>query len=319
MGVVSNGAVETHLQVGNTVTADFTWLTDVPADSSVVVTPLSPGNSGNVRGSSFVLSHSLQVTGLTPGIEYSAVIASADGDGSPCSYDPSIPDGIILFSTPPPFVGVTNVRVEQVAATSALLLWSTTVTGTTEAALGPNPGALVDLPRKQVPDSTDHSYLLTGLTPEAHYAAKARSFDNNNLFDYLPYEVGDGVVEFDTLPDIPDISEIDLPGYNAKAEFGYHSGRLNDLVDKVNELISRANTKGVGGGGIVSLEFETVKQEFYYKTGNGNGLATKIDELAGYLGVSLLIRSKLEFGYDDGGDKYLVLKINEVTQALNAF
>lgn len=120
MGTISNASVSVALN-GNTVDALFKWTTDVPATSMVTVSPLTVGATpGGNSSRDMVTSHSLTVSGLTPDADYSSTIASVDGDGSPCGYDSTVPNGILTFSTPTVSGPADSVSVAPASATTTL-------------------------------------------------------------------------------------------------------------------------------------------------------------------------------------------------------
>ena len=110
-------------------------------------------------------------------------------------------------------MGIYNVRVEEqdLGADSAVIRWDTTQIGTTEIQFG----QVVDgvwnncmLTKLAQPDSMEHAYVVNGLEAGKQYRAKAWSFDNNNTFDWMPCDDGDGCVDFQ--PDDPAPGVVEL-------------------------------------------------------------------------------------------------------------
>lgn len=102
MGLVSKAGVSTSLAAG-VVTAIVTWATDMAGDSTVAYgTGAIAGTNqlGVVRDANLVTAHSQTVPGLAPGTLCWVQISSGDAFGTPFGYDPSIPNGVVTFSTP---------------------------------------------------------------------------------------------------------------------------------------------------------------------------------------------------------------------------
>ncbi len=177
-------------------------------------------------------------------------------------------------------MGIFNVRVEGINQNSATVRWQSTVVATTELAFGQaaTDGTcnLTELPKQAGNDSLDHSYPLNGLTPGQTYCIQAKSFDNNNLFDYLPCDDGTDMQHFDTTQDVGDVTsltvtsdktEMNMGGtatltLTAKAAGGAANNRLVTLsIFNGNDRgeFRPSNEVRTGAGGTVQVEFNALK------------------------------------------------------------
>lgn len=177
-------------------------------------------------------------------------------------------------------MGIFNVRVEDITQSSANVKWSTTVDATTELAFGEvaNDGSLrlVDLPKQQGADSSEHVYPLAGLTAGKTYGVQAKSFDNNNLFDYLPCDDGTDLQRFETTQNSGDVTTLTMTsdktemtmGGSATLTFTASAGGGAANNRKVTVSIFNGGDRGefspssevtTGPGGTATVSFNALK------------------------------------------------------------
>ncbi len=155
-----------------TTSATITWTTDEPSSSLVNYgTSTSYGLSSGVN-SALVTSHSVVLTGLTPGTVYNFDVVSAN------SSNGSSTSGNATFTTTAATSGnapeVGYVAYWGVTSSGATVSWSTNMPATTQLAYGTTP-ALGLLSPLQTTLASTHGVVLTGLTSGTTYYFVAQS------------------------------------------------------------------------------------------------------------------------------------------------
>lgn len=160
-------AIITNVQASGVTqtTATITWDTDVPADSLVQYGTSTQYGYTTPRNPAMVTSHSVTLTGLTPGYVYHYRVISNNGNGDGISGDYTF-----LTNGPPQ---ITNVAASNITASSATITWSTS----TASSSGVNYGTTAAY-GSQASDPaavTIHTINLTGLSPNTIYHYQAVS------------------------------------------------------------------------------------------------------------------------------------------------
>jgi hypothetical protein len=153
-------------------TATITWTTD-QASSSVVNYGTSTAYGSSASVATLVTSHSVTLTGLTPGTTYDFEVASANAANTTTTSTNS------TFTTstntaPPPVLSYLSYW--GITATEATITWSTNEAATTAVAYGTT-SALGQLSPVQTALTISHGVTLTGLTPGTTYYFVAQSAD----------------------------------------------------------------------------------------------------------------------------------------------
>ena len=153
--------VISNVQVSNVTntSATITWDTDVPSDSKVQYGMTTSYGSTTPVDPTYVTSHSVTLTGLTPGTIYHYRAISDNANGSALS-----PDDTFATSGPP---SIMNVAAGNLTASSATITWTTTTPADSTVNYG-----LTSSYGNQVSDAvlvTSHSVNLTGLTASTTY------------------------------------------------------------------------------------------------------------------------------------------------------
>lgn len=170
--------------------ATITWTTDELANSQVDY-GLTAAYGSTATLDNYVLSHSVDLTGLTPETLYHYRVLSTGlfDDDTTESED-------YTFTTAADDTGpvISDVAVINITATSATITWTTDEAATSQVEYGKNPsyGSITPLDENLV---TSHSVNLTGLSAETTYHYKVSSTDASGN----PAESKD--YTFDTLDD----------------------------------------------------------------------------------------------------------------------
>jgi len=153
-----------------TSSATITWSTDQPSSSQIEYgTTVSYGLLSTLN-SSLVTSHSVTLTGLTPGTNYDYVVMSADSAGATTSVNST-------FATPVPPPVISAVISGSITATAATITWTTDQPSSSQVEFG----ATATYGSLSTPNSspvTSHSVSLTGLTPGTTYDYAVISTDS---------------------------------------------------------------------------------------------------------------------------------------------
>jgi phosphodiesterase/alkaline phosphatase D-like protein len=170
-----------------TTTAIITWTTD-EASTSVVTYGTQSASSP-----ALVTSHSVALTGLTPGTLYNFTVTSANASGSlwtSNSYNfTTVPIPVISYMT---YWGITSSGIT--------ISWATNEPSTTVVNYGTT-SALGSASPAQTALTDNHGVVLTGLQPSTTYYFQAQSTDANGNTGYSP-----SIYTFTTLASLPVIS-----------------------------------------------------------------------------------------------------------------
>ncbi|MGD0796574.1 MAG: fibronectin type III domain-containing protein, partial [Acidobacteriaceae bacterium] len=158
--VISNVAVSS---ITNT-SATITWTTDQASSSLVNFGTTTSYGSSSMLNSTLVTSHSVTLTGLTPGTTYDFDVVSANA-GAMSSTSPN--SSFLTTSTTSPPV-ITNVATTNVTSTSVTVTWTTDQPSTSLVNYGTTAsyGSSSTLSTALV---TAHSVTLTGLVASTTY------------------------------------------------------------------------------------------------------------------------------------------------------
>jgi hypothetical protein len=143
--------------------ATITWTTDQPSTSQVEYGPTSSYGILSTANSSLLTSHSVILSGLTPGTTYDYAVLSANSAGQ------SSASGNYTFTTPsvPPPV-ILSVTITSITSNSATISWTTDQASTSQVEYGTTPAyGLLSAANSSL--VTSHSVTLTGLTPNTTY------------------------------------------------------------------------------------------------------------------------------------------------------
>jgi len=152
-----------------TSTANITWTTDRPSGSMVEYgTTTAYGSQTTVPG--YVTSHSVLLTGLTPGATYHYRVQSGAAGGTSVSGD-------FTFVTLDPPPAISNVLASAITTTSATIGWTTDRTSDSQVEYGLT-SAYGNATTLDPSLATAHSQTLTGLTPGTIYHYRVRSATN---------------------------------------------------------------------------------------------------------------------------------------------
>lgn len=160
--------------------ATIAWTTSQPLTSQVEYGTTPAYGSLSVFGSSPVTSHSVNLTGLTPGTTYNYAALSTDSAGQ-VSTSPNF-----IFTTPGTAAtggsagssGISRVTAGRITPDSATITWTTDQPVTAQVEYGPTT-AYGSLSVFSATPSTSHSVVLTGLTPGTTYNYAALSTNAN--------------------------------------------------------------------------------------------------------------------------------------------
>ncbi|HVL69942.1 MAG TPA: carboxypeptidase regulatory-like domain-containing protein [Vicinamibacterales bacterium] len=169
------------ITAGPTVTAvtdtsiTIEWTTNEPATSGVSY------NDGTeyfvVTDGTLTRSHVLTLSGLRPQTTYSITVSSTDAVGNGPTLGGPV-DGTTAATpdTTPPVIS--NLRVEDISETTAVVRWETDEPASSGVDYGTAPGA-PDSTRAGVSRVTSHSLVLTGLADGTLYYFVVRSTDGS--------------------------------------------------------------------------------------------------------------------------------------------
>lgn len=153
--------------------ATINWITDQPSSSQVEYGATTAYGSLSAFSSSLVTSHSINLTGLTPGMSYSYAALSTNSTGRVGA------SGNLIFTAGAGPPVVTQVRENRITSTSVTITWTTDQPSSSQLEYGATTtlSALLHRHRhpygsKSVRDSslvTFHSATATGLTPDTTY------------------------------------------------------------------------------------------------------------------------------------------------------
>ena len=151
--------------IGNT-TATITWTTD-QASSSTVQYGTSAGSS-SAGSQALVTNHSVTLTGLTPGTNYSYTVGSANAFGN------SAFSGTLFFATLSQAPVISAVTATSITSSGATITWTTDQSSSSQVQYGTTAshGSASSLNPSLV---TSHSVTLTGLTSGTAYNYSAFS------------------------------------------------------------------------------------------------------------------------------------------------
>ena len=158
--------------------ASITWMTDVPANSTVFY-GTDPNNLNlTVQNAAVVTTHILPLAGLTPDTQYFFFVQSNDGTAEPNTNT----SGIFSFTTLPGAVpGITGVEVVMGSLTesSASITWMTDVPANSTVFYGTDPGNM-NLMVESAALVTTHVVPIAGLTADTLYFFRVESDDGTD-------------------------------------------------------------------------------------------------------------------------------------------
>ncbi len=147
--------------------ATITWTTDEPSTSQVEYWPGSLSSLDSTR----VTSHSVTLTGLTPGTTYHYKTMSVDAAGNLAVSDEHT---FTTLAAAPGAPVISAVSASDVNDDSAVIRWTTDESSTSQVEYWVPTSSLSPLDSTLV---TSHSVTLTDLTSETTYHFKVRSSD----------------------------------------------------------------------------------------------------------------------------------------------
>lgn len=259
--------------------AVVTWRTSEPADSRVEYGPTT-SYGRFVSDESLVLSHSIELSGLSPSTTYHFRVVSRSGGGALATGEDHT---FTTASSPdlrPPVIF--NAGVEGITGNSAVVVWETDEPSDSRADFGPTTSYGLS-----ASDGTlvlRHSLLLSGLSPGASYHVRPRSQDragNAATGPDLTFRTMETPIPPDRAP--PVISDVRVEGistdravvtwrtdeladsevdYGLSAEYGlsardpghvlFHSVMLRDLSPSTRYHLRVKSTDVFGNGPSVS-------------------------------------------------------------------
>jgi hypothetical protein len=171
-------SIQTSAATSTSVT--ITWTTDEASNSEVNYGATTTYGSTTGPDSSYVTSHAVTLTGLTPGTTYNFdVVSSTAGALSSASGNNSFTTA--AADATPPSVGY--VAFWGIHNSDVTISWSTDVAANTELAYGTT-AALGQLTPVQTTLTASHGLLLTGLNPGTTYYFVAESTGANGATGY---------------------------------------------------------------------------------------------------------------------------------------
>jgi len=144
-----------------TTSATITWTTDQASSSQVEYGITTAYGSLSPNNASPVTSHSVTLSGLTPGATYDYAVISADSAGTATSVN-------FTFSTPPSIPVISAVTAGGITATSATITWTTDQASSSQVEFGTTI-AYGTLSAYIATPATSHSITLNGLAPATTY------------------------------------------------------------------------------------------------------------------------------------------------------
>ena len=154
---------------GEAVTT-VTWTTNEPATSQVEYGLTTSYGSLTTKDTALVMTHSVNVSGLTPNTLYHYRVKSDDGAGNPASSDD------YTFTTPAMIPPVISSVAASPGETTSAVTWTTNEPATSQVEYG----LTTSYGSQTTKDSTlvtGHSVSLSGLTPETLYHYRVKSED----------------------------------------------------------------------------------------------------------------------------------------------
>jgi YVTN family beta-propeller protein len=170
-----------------TTTAVINWTTDEPSTSVVTYGTQSASSPG------LVTSHSVALTGLTPGTLYNFTVTSANAAGSSWTSNSA------NFTTVAVPV-ISYMSYWGITSSGITISWATNVPSSTVVNYGTT-NSLGSVSPVQSGLSNNHGVVLTGLQPSTTYYFQAQSTDANGNTGYSP-----SIYTFTTLASLPVIS-----------------------------------------------------------------------------------------------------------------
>jgi hypothetical protein len=153
--------------------AVITWITDQPSTSLVNYGPITPYAFVSPISSGLVTTHSVTLTGLTPGVAYNYDVYSQNSAGTPATSA----NYTFTVTAVPGTPVITAVSASAITSTSATINWTTDQATTSLVNYGASTayGSSSVLNPSYV---TSHSVTLTGLTPGFTYNYEVVSVDS---------------------------------------------------------------------------------------------------------------------------------------------
>ena len=155
--------------------AVVSWDTDEPADSAVDF-GITTSYGTTTEDGKYVILHEITITGLKASTIYHFRVKSRDatGNGPSVSADFNFTTQALPDKTPPQ---ISNIRVESITETSALVLWDTDEVADSFVEFGPNASYGQSSADKTF--SLHHSVALKGLTADRVYHYQVISADSS--------------------------------------------------------------------------------------------------------------------------------------------
>ncbi|RLI03284.1 hypothetical protein DRO38_02895, partial [Candidatus Bathyarchaeota archaeon] len=154
--------------------ATITWNTNELANSVVKYGRSSGSYSNEESNASYVTSHSITLTGLTPNTTYYFVVNSTDQAGNSNQSNEYNFTTIAPDITPP---NITNVQAISITTNSATIKWDTDEGADTNVTYDKNPSNLGTLWKNNSELTMSHSITLTGLDDNTTYFFMVYSTD----------------------------------------------------------------------------------------------------------------------------------------------
>jgi chitodextrinase len=152
--------------------ATVTWTTDVASNSYVEYGPTTSYGS-NTQNASLVTSHSVALTGLTPGTTYHYHVRSTDGSGNVSAFSADKTFTTLAAAVPI----VSNVASGALTTTGATITWTTDVASNSYVEYGLTTSYGGNTQNASL--VTSHSVALTGLASATTYHYHVRSTDGS--------------------------------------------------------------------------------------------------------------------------------------------
>lgn len=213
------------------MSAMITWMTDELADSQLQYgLTLSYGININQDTNPRVVSHSINLTGLTPGAFYYYRVRSADATANVCGWSAgTFTTAAIIDVDPPVFSGISYINL---ATTSVTIIWTTDEPADSQVDYGSTTGYgnSTTLDANRV---LSHSVPITGLISGSLYHFRVKSRDAaGNLATSGDYSFTTTVPVL--LPDLADNTYQEITGYAGKflitSQTAQAYGEDNDAV-----------------------------------------------------------------------------------------
>ena len=153
-------------------TATIVWTTDEPADSQVRYGTTTAYGSTTPLDTTMVTSHSVALSGLSPGTLYHYLVKSKDAAGNLASSADFV--FTTASETTPPVIS--GVSATSITPTTATIVWKTNEPADSQVEYGITTayGASTALDTTKV---TSHSVVLSGLRERTRYHYRVRSRD----------------------------------------------------------------------------------------------------------------------------------------------